>query len=509
MQRRLFACGKLSWVKMPGVALALYALTATALPAQTFTLLYSFESTDGAYPNGGLTQATDGNLYGTTYGGGVDDGGTIFRITTSGALTTVYDLCTDGGRQCPQNISPRAPLLQATNERFYGSTYGAAVDTAFPGAIFEITGGTVKTLHNFCSRPQKGCPDGLNPAAALVQTASGELYGATEFGGGPCEQYPVGCGTIFKMSPNGLLTTLYSFCKAGGGCPDGAFPLGALVQAANGDFYGTTYQGGSHGGGTIFKISPAGTLTTLDVLCNGSGPCNYEPEAGLVLTSSGDLYGTSYGGGTNGYGTIFKITPDGALTTLYSFCSQAGCADGATPTSALIEATDGNLYGSTSAGGTNSSSCAGGCGTIFQIRPGGTLTTLYRFCVQAGCADGTAPGTIVQDTDGDFYGTASTGGSPQQFGYGTIFRLSSGLGPFVKPLQTSGKVGVAVEILGIGLAGAGSVTFNGTPAATFTVNSTGSAISTTVPPRATTGTVKVTLPGGSTLSSNVPFQVLP
>lgn len=207
-------------------------------------------------------------------------------------------------------------------------------------------------------------------------------------------------------------------------------------------------------------------------------------------------------GGANGEGTIFKITPSGSLTTLYNFCAQSPCPDGSVPFGALIRATDGNLYGTTHEGGANKS------GTIFKITPSGTLTTLH--CFTGG--DGASPSAaLIQATDGDFYGTTAHGGSfncpTTSAGCGTVFRLSMGLAPFVKTLFVSGEVGVHVTILGTNLTGTSGVTFNGTAAA-FTVNAAGSAFFTTVPFGATTGAVQVTTPGGRLLS-NVAFRVVP
>ena len=203
------------------------------------------------------------------------------------------------------------------------------------------------------------------------------------------------------------------------------------------------------------------------------------------------------GGGAHGHGTVFRITPSGTLTTLYSFCSQSACTDGATPYAGLIQATDGNLYGTTAGGGARNND-----GTVFKITPTGTLTTLHRFCFQSGCADGAGPlSGLIQATDGNLYGTTDAGGVD---GFGTVFRLNVDLGPFVETLPASGKVGAAVKILGTNLTGATSVSFNGTGAAFEVVSA--SEISTTVPTGATTGTVQVVTPDG-TLSSNVPFRV--
>jgi uncharacterized repeat protein (TIGR03803 family) len=215
--------------------------------------------------------------------------------------------------------------------------------------------------------------DGSNPYAGLVQATNGDLYGTTVAGGAYND------GTVFKITPSGTLTTLYSFCSQAG-CTDGAYPsAAALVQATNGDLYGTT----EYSEGTVFKITPSGTLTTLYSFCSQSGCTDgANPIAGLVQATNGDLYGTTSEGGAYGGGTVFKITPSGTLTTLYSFCSQAGCTDGAYPVAALVQAINGNLYGTTDAGGAYND------GTVFKITPSGTLTTLYSFCSQGGCTDG-------------------------------------------------------------------------------------------------------------------------
>jgi uncharacterized repeat protein (TIGR03803 family) len=335
----------------------------------------------------------------------------------------------------------------------------------------------------------------------LIGATDGNFYGTTGEGGTTNRTHCAsGCGTVFKITSTGTLTTVHNFNSA-----DGYFPVGALVQDANGDFYGAT--GGGYG--TIFKITPGGALTTLQSFNNTDGA---SPSAGLVQASDGTFYGTTYGGGANtscrfGCGTVFNVTPSGTLTTLYNFCSQSGCTDGQNPQTGLVQATDGNLYGTTYYGGANFG-CAGasGCGTVFKITPTGTLTTLYSFCSQGGryCPDGSAPQMpLVQDTNGKFYSTTSVGGVD---GDGTLFSLDVGLGPFVETQPTSGKVGAPVRILGTNLGHATSVSFNGAAAVFKAVSS--SLITTTVPVGATTGTVQVVIPHG-TLSSNVPFRVRP
>jgi len=495
------------------VVFVLCAATAMVLPAQTLTTLFSFDYANGAYPVAALVQGIDGSLYGTTSGGGANcadiyECGTAFQITPSGTLTTIYNFCSNiiG---CPDGESPTAAIVQVANGDLYGTTVYGGLNANCPvgcGTIFRIaktspngTRGKLTTLHAFCS--QGGCPDGEWPYAGLVQAANGDFYGTTE-NGGAYGYY----GTVFKITPDGTLTTLYSFCPQGyDHCTDGEGPNG-LVQAANGDFYGTTGIGGANSQGTVFKITPSGTLTTLYSFCSQSGCTDGQnPSAGLVQATDGDLYGTTSGSvfGPNYYGTVFKITPSGKLTTLYTFCSQSGCTDGQNPRVGLVQATDGNFYGTTPYGGAN---CAdnGGCGTVFKITPSGTLTTLYSFCSQTNCTDGEYPqASLVQATDGNFYGTTYNGGTDND---GTVFSLSVGLGPFVETQTTSGEVGTAVRILGTDLTGATSVSFNGT-AAVFKVISS-SLITATVPAGATSGPVQVVTPSG-TLSSNAAFRVLP
>jgi uncharacterized repeat protein (TIGR03803 family) len=296
-----------------------------------------------------------------------------------------------------------------------------------------------------------------------------------------------------------------------------AYPVWALTLATNGKFYGTTSSGGNfnfnsdcdtYGCGTIFQMTASGTLTTLYSFCastNSSGFCTDGESAsnGVIQASDGNFYGTTKRGGTSNGGTVFKITPQGVLTTLYNFCSQTNCVDGENPYAGLIQATDGNFYGTTALGGANSG------GTIFEITAAGQYTKLHDFCAETNCADGSEPvSALVQDTNGEFYGSAIEGGDSEcRFGCGVVFGLSTGLGPFVRTNPGFGKVGNNVVILGTGLVGATAVSFNGV-AATFEVVSTNE-ISATVPTGATTGTIEVTTHNGTTLSSNVPFTVLP
>jgi len=196
------------------------------------------------------------------------------------------------------------------------------------------------------------------------------------------------CAMTAIALPAQTFTTLHAF----EGKDDGAVPVAGLVQATNGDFYGTTIYGGANNDGTVFKITPSGTLTMLYSFCAQSGcPDGWQPSAGLVQAASGEFYGTTSNGGVNG--TVFKISPSGTLTTLYTFCTQIMCTDGSYPWAGLVQATNGDFYGTTTQGGlfTNYYCSTLGCGTIFKIDPSGTLTTLYSFCSQSGCTDGSGP----------------------------------------------------------------------------------------------------------------------
>ena len=451
--------------KMAGVVLVICA--ATMASTQTVTTLASFDISNGADPFTGLVQGTDGNFYGTTQAGGASSNctngcGTIFKITAAGTLTTLHSFDgTDGS-------GSEGGLVLGTDGNFYGTTYagGASGD----GTVFKITpAGTLTTLHTFSG------PDGRNPASSLVQAANGSFYGTTNFGGARDD------GTVFKMSAAGTLTTLHSFDGS-----DGLIPNGGLVQAASGNFYGTTTYGGSRNYGTVFKITPAGGLTTLHSFDDTDGAY---PLGGLVQSADGNFYGATNFGGTGANcqtscGTIFKITEGGTLTTLYNFNTSQGPYG---PYGALIQGTDGNFYGTTQAN------------MVFQFTPAGVLTPLFTFDF----VDGFEPlGALVQGTNGNFYGTTYQGAS----GYGTVFRLAMGLGPFVETDPTSGRVGAKVAVLGNNLNGSTAVTFNGIPAMFKIVSS--SEIITTVPSGATTGKVEVAN-AKKTLRSNVVFRVVP
>jgi uncharacterized repeat protein (TIGR03803 family) len=490
---------KFSWdVRACGIFL-LWAAGAICLPAQTttvnppattFTKLLAFRLVNGAYPNG-LVQGSDGNFYGATGAGGDhfcndrrNNGcGTIFKITPSGKATTLYNFCPH--LDCADG-KYASVLIQGTDGNFYGTTseggahfckmrkrnYGC-------GTVFKITPrGRLTTLYSFCPQGGKICMDGAAPYAGLIQATDGNFYGTTAHGGANND------GTVFTITPSGMLTTLHSFDGK-----DGRYPYTGLVQAANGNFYGTTDYGGTSGNcetigcGTVFTVTPRGRLATLHNFDYTDGEY---PGAGLVLGIDGNFYGATASGGIHGDlgGTVFKITPSGALTTIYNFCSQTNCTDGYAP-NGLVQGSDGNFYGTAFGGGANGD-CGGiGCGTVFKLTRSGDLTTLYSYCSQSNCRDGEAPDAgLIQASNGNFYGTTGYGGDiscgEYGLGCGTIWSVSVGLGPFAETLPTAGPIGAPVAVLGSDPAGATSVTFNGTAAA-FTVISK-SLIRPTVPP---------------------------
>ena len=247
---------------------------------------------------------------------------------------------------------------------------------------------------------------GYNPISGLIQASDGNFYGTNALGGAH------NSGMVFQITPGGTLTTIYSFCSQSG-CTDGSSPTVGVVQGADGNFYGAV----SH---SIFKVTSGGTLTTLHTFATDGS--DGDGSSALIQGSDGNFYGESPGGGANGFGTVFRMTPSGGLTTLYSFCPLPNCTDGRLPKGGLIQGTDGNLYGVTEEGG------ASGFGTIFQMTTGGVLTSLYSFCSQTNCPDGSGPMTpLVQGPDGNFYGTTMDGGTSTKCGSdgcGTVFKIT-------------------------------------------------------------------------------------
>ncbi len=335
-----------------------------AAAGAVLTTLHSFQGKpDGANPQATLVQGNDGYFYGTTASGGANGYGTVFKISAQGAYTSLYSFTgsNDGG-------NPVAGLVKGNDGYFYGTTRAGGTNGGH-GTVFRIaTNGALTSLHSFADGN-----DGGRPAAALVQGGDGYFYGTTAY------------GTVFKITTNGVLTGLYSFTLADGGTSEAA-----LVLGADGDFYGTTAYG------LMFKITTNGAFTRLafDTNANGGGP----PGMWLAGDSDGYFYGTT-GNASHGAGTVFKMSSTGALTNLFTF----NWYDGNYPAAAPVEGTDGYLYGTTQSGGTN-----GGYGTVFKISTNGAFSSLYSF---TGTNDGALPeASLVQGADGSFYGTTSGGG---------------------------------------------------------------------------------------------------
>ena len=376
----------------PSSATAPLSIT-VAPPSRIFTVLHNFAGPEGSTPSAPLVLATDGNFYGTdSYGG--TGGGTFFRMTPSGAVTDLYNFCSQSG--CADGNAP-AGMVQATDGNFYGVTIDGG-NNHDVGTAFKVTpGGALTTLYDFCS--QETCPDGQYPAA-IMQASDGNLYGVVATGGN-------GLGVFYQLTLGGTMTDLYSFDGSAGRAPGMK-----LVEGNDGQLYGTAPKGGQNGWGTVFKITLRGAATPLYSFCSQANCVDGAyPVSGLTLGSDGNFYGTTSGSYVTA-GTVYKITPTGTLTTLYTFCVQTSCYDGNHPYGPVVQGSDGNFYGTTNSGGVYN------YGTIFEITSSGTLTTLHSFNV----ADGINPTVrLVQDARGYFYGTTAKGGASN---IGTVFSLS-------------------------------------------------------------------------------------
>jgi uncharacterized repeat protein (TIGR03803 family) len=345
-------------------------------------VLHTFTGADGAFSEAGLTFDAHGNLYGTTAAGG--------------------------------------------NYTGYCSQLGC-------GTVFELSpngsgGWTQTVLYRFCSL--RDCTDGFNPVAGLVMDATGNLYGTTQYGGNfssDCSFYSQrGCGTVFELAPNGqggwTRTQLYTFCPQGSSCGDGANPVAGLVFDCCGNLYGTASNGGDEWG-TVFELSPNGSGGWSQHVVHyfGNGGDGANPYAGLTFDAYGNLYGTTTNGGSSpcagiGCGTVFVIS-GGSERTLHSFSNNG--TDGYHPLAGVI-VVGGNVYGTTYQGGSSGQCGQNGCGTVFEVTPGGTETVLYNFS-PTGDPDGDYPlAGLISDSEGNFYGTTPAGGDDNA---GTVFEL--------------------------------------------------------------------------------------
>lgn len=382
--------------------------------ARGFTVLYTFQgSPDGDLPEAGLIMDQQGNLYGTTEAGGDEDCpgdgtgcGIVFKLAPDGTETVLHSFT--GGSD---GIYPEADLIMDEEGNLYGTTFtgGSSGCSGWGcGTVFAVAPDSAETvLYTFT-----GGADGAYPYAGLVTDNSGNLYGTTYQGGGTGCSDGQGCGTVFELAPDGTETRLHAFQDGTG---DGQYPKGGVVRDRHGNLYGTTYLGGSLDGGTIFKLASDGTETILHSFCTYINECpdGQFPDAGLIRDAKGNLYGTTYQGGADGDGTVFKLAPDGTETVFYSF--KGGSGDGSFPTDDLVRDDRGNLYGTTEYGGRG---CDYGCGTVFKVAPDGTEKVMYFFTCGS---DGAAPvANLIAGQDDNLYGTAAEACGT---GYGTVFAL--------------------------------------------------------------------------------------
>ncbi len=445
--------------------------------AQTVTAIASFDSQVALGPVAPI-QATDGNFYGIA-AGGVHGQGVIYRITPDGKLSYLYNFCSQP--ECADGEEGTSSPILGRDGNLYGVTsFGGSNGS---GTIYKLTlGGKLTVLHNFC--PPTSCSDGTD-SYGLLQGSDGNFYGTT-FQGGTSNS-----GTIFRISPSGEFKVLYNFCALAN-CADGWSPESPPIQSSDGNFYGTTIGGGSMQGGVLYKLTPSGTYSVVRNFCaySNSSCTGSQPES-IVQDASGNFFGITQSGGANGYGSVFEITSTHHYKALHSFNSDTGIS-----LPGLTLGNDGNVYGRTAG-----SSFGLNGGTLFQVTSEGGYKRLYTFSND--CLTGCTPwwGPLFQGTDGLLYGAAIYGGSG---GGGTVFALDNSLSPLVKTAPTAGRVGQRMLILGHGLTGSTSVTFNGVPA-NFTVEKD-TFIRATVPAGATTGKVSVVTPSG-TLNSSPEFVV--
>ncbi len=398
-------------LRTPSILLTLLIGLSTLAPAQKLTVLHTFNSTDGGFPSGGLVHGSDGKLYGTTSGGGTRGFGTVFKITTSGKFTSIYSFA--GGTA--DGAYPMASVIRDSSGNIYGMTQNGGPADNLGGVVFKITSaGKESVLHFFT-----GGTDGGNPEGDLIRDSSGNLYGVTAGGGDiNCNvSFFTGCGVVFKIDSTGTETVLHTF----EGGSDGANPWGGLVMDSSGNLYGTTENGGKYSAGQIFKISAAGKKTVVHDFDPGVNMGGANPRDPLTFGSGGILYGTTFRGGdlttswcgALGCGTVFKVNTGNVLTTLHTF--EGPPTDGDTPYGAVARDSAGNLYGVAADGGTEFFG-----GIAYKLDSSGNETILHNFTQGS---DGWEPsGRLYVDNSGAVYGTASLSDGPD--GNGVIFKIT-------------------------------------------------------------------------------------
>ena len=414
---------------------ALIILVSSCSLAQQYKVLYSLGavSGDGAGPLAGLVQDSAGNLYGTTYSGGAYLDGTVFELSPNGTggwtETVLYSFCADYSNfVCLDGSKPGAALIIDSMGNLYGTTEsgGSTNGGGSAGVAFELSppsqqGGAWKetVLYKFCSNNVNNlCLDGYRSLASLVFDKSGNLYGTTVEGGAEDD------GTAFELSPHQsgwIETVLYNFCSnlQGSNCKDGIYPESSLFFDAAGNLYGTATQDGLHSGdyGVLFKLSPGASGWTETVLANFTQPGGLFPSTSPTMDAQGNLDGPLSMGGAHSDGALYQWNHTTGKLLEVSFNGS----NGQDPAGAvLIDTLGRGYYGTTLQGGNTGT--GGTAGVIYRVSLKGALSTLYKFCSQPNCTDGQSPyGNLVEDTQGNLYGTTNGGGAN---GAGVVYEIT-------------------------------------------------------------------------------------
>lgn len=467
--------------------IVLVLLCALPAVAQTYTPLYTYPGTDnntsGIIWPSVLAQGEDGNLYSTIQTNGAYNNGSVYKITPAGGYTLLYSFCAEAGYCTVTGGIPDGGVTLGFDGNLWGTTQNGGTDAA--GTVFKITPeGAFTSVYSFTN----GTDDSA-PIFTVLQGQDGNMYGVSG------AQYSTQYGSFFKLTTKGKITA-HPFVYA----TDGAAPS-LPVQGTDGNFYGTTQGGGDPTCkcGLVYKATTGGKITVLHKFTGYVSSTQFDgsrPIGILVQGFDGALYGTTYTGGSNNQGTVFKITTSGTYTPLHSFVYASPSFDGELPIAGLTLGTDGNFYGVTANGGAHAG------GAFFKITPAGTETVLYSLCTLT-CYDGlylTTP--MILHTDGKFYG--NTAGN--SLGGAVFYSFDVGLKPFVKSTTTAGKVGATVALLGQDFTGASGVSFNGAAAKYTIVSDT--YLTAKVPSGASTGSVNVVTASGTLVGINS-FRVIP
>ena len=383
------------------LAIGLLATVTGAAPARAQTYSESLVCSCEPWLNAALILDAEGNLYTTTVAGGDFGIGTVIQVDAAGTQTTLYSFSETGFRQAAGGSNPRADLIRDPAGNFYSTTFGGGASGA--GVVFKLDpAGNESVLYSFT-----GGADGANPVGGVIADPAGNLYGTTYRGGSSS------AGVVFKLDPAGNETVLHSFT----GGADGGQPAAGVIRDSAGNLYGTTERGGGSNSGVVFKLDAAGNETVLHSFRGGADGA--QPAAGVIQDSAGNLYGTTQGGGGTGFGTVFKVDTAGHETVLHSFTGAP--SDGAYPSAGLLLGPAGNLYGTTTAGGSGRDGAGGGLegGVVFEVDTAGHETVLHNFI--GGPTDASNPkAPLVRDAAGNLYGTTWYGGGSNQ---GAIYEL--------------------------------------------------------------------------------------